>query len=145
MLIIIFFCFMKEKRRRNLSEGKDLWKGGRRTDSGNQIKDRAVAVFAWRPEKWEATPDPVNVFVSKAAPVETRVILSDPTLSSRTYLVSFQPWPDCGCYFIRDILPPLEYSVAIFSSPCINANYIHIKWYVLWERMDLHSDMMYVN
>lgn len=44
-----------------------------------------------RPEKREAMRDRVNVFVSKAAPVETRVILRDPTLSSRTYFASFRP------------------------------------------------------
>jgi len=50
-----------------------------------------MAVFVRRSEKREATRDRVNVFVSKAVPVETRVILRDPTLSSRTYFASFQP------------------------------------------------------
>lgn len=55
------------------------------------IRNSAVAVFIQCPEKRERGQARyrVNVFVSKAAPVETRVILCDPTLSSRTYFASF--------------------------------------------------------
>lgn len=55
------------------------------------VRDITMTMVVRRPEKRKATRDRVNVFVSKAAPVETRVILHDPTLSSRTYFASFQP------------------------------------------------------
>lgn len=74
-----------------------------------------ITMFVRHPKKRKATRERLNVFVSKAVPVETRVILRDPTLSSRTYFVFFQPSQSRGFYFIRDILPSLEYSIEILS------------------------------
>lgn len=106
-----------------------------------QYGDKRQPVFAVlrneRPRKLA-----VNVFVSKAAPVETQVIPCDPTLSPRTYFASFQrprllfhtrhPIFPCTFPFFRSgkcrIVPSTYTRRRIFiSSRKICCNQIHAK------------------
>lgn len=87
------------------------FKGQRlRRSNRNKIRERECRVGVLRNER---PRDRINVFVSKAAPVETP---SYPLTPLCHLELTSSPFRDRDCYFIRDILPRIFYG------------YFHLPW-----------------